>query len=206
MTIFQFLPPAYEVREKVIIWHVSVCLSVCLSAPGRYPHVADGGCPHLCNWGYPHPAEDGTSIWLMGVPHLADVGTSSDWHVPPSRSGPRIGGVPPTRTIQYVLDTRRAVCLLRSCRRTFLSTKCWRYLPFCLNAWPLTNFCYLWFNLTYPTGTSKESDKNEGVHNGGKCEKNVLNDGANFRLFVYKMILQKYWDTYFQICQQEVNT
>ena len=52
-----------------------------------------------------------------GTPH-PDLGRGTP--PPPSRSGPRTRGVPPTGTASCVLATRREVCLLRSRRRTFL--------------------------------------------------------------------------------------
>ena len=113
----------------------SVCLSVHtwgggypiqLTGGDRVPCPADGGggIPHPADGGgVPHPADGGggyplpRSGWGGGVPHPVDRGE------PLPRQGstpPRGTPPPPTRPAQRVLTTRRAVCLLRSRRRTFL--------------------------------------------------------------------------------------
>ena len=95
-----FLPTAYVVQGKVMFWHVSVLQWFCLSTPrGGYPcqvQLGRGGVP-----------------WLGGTPP----------QVPPHRTF--LGGYPNREGTpsQVVLDTLRSVCLLRSCRRTFLFTK-----------------------------------------------------------------------------------
>ena len=62
--------------------------------------------------GYPPPGQDG------GYPG----------RVPPTRSGwgGTLPGGYPVRTTEGVLTTQRVVCLLRSCRRTFLLKTCWK--------------------------------------------------------------------------------
>ena len=105
---------------------------------GGYPiHLMGGGgtSSQIQAWGT-NPADGGYPIQLMGVRQQG---------VPPSREYPPAGGipsgrgypqqgypspgrgypppqqgVPPTRAAWRVLATRRAVCLLRSRRRTFL--------------------------------------------------------------------------------------
>ena len=96
------------------------------------PHLADGGAyPHLRSGlgGVCHPR----SGWL-GVPHPADGGTPSkirmgvtpprqqDWVAPPPHQGLNGDPLPPSgdRSPKRALATRRAVCLLRSRRSTFL--------------------------------------------------------------------------------------
>ena len=126
---------------------VSLCLSVHTrrgggsgTYPGRgggIPTLASsrqgggGGCPSQVQMGgYPSQAW-GTPIQVQiggtparsrqGVPWPGpDGGVSHPWMGGVDRSRP--GGIPPppVRTTEAVLGTRRAVCLLRSRRRTFL--------------------------------------------------------------------------------------
>ena len=91
--------------------------------PGGYPAGGDtlpGGVPcwGVPCWGVPpQPGQDG-GYPAGGYPCRVPLqGT------PPARSGwgvPCWGGGYPVRTTEGVLTTRRAVCLLRSRRRTFL--------------------------------------------------------------------------------------
>ena len=131
--LLSFLPPAYVVRGKVMFWQASVLPSIHLS-------VHRGGYPYpimLCNisqnamrqrggtqtppGGYPGqvPPPGGTRIRYPpgGVP-------GPPRGVPgPPQGGTRVRYPPggyPDRTTEGVLTTRRAVCLLRSRRRTFL--------------------------------------------------------------------------------------
>ena len=68
-----------------------------------HPRSGQGGTPILGqDWWYPYPR-------------------SRQGGTPPQIRSQGRAGVPPTGTAQYVLATRRAVCLLRSHRRTFLS-------------------------------------------------------------------------------------
>ena len=177
-SIFQFLPPAYEVWVKVIFILGNVCLfttggggeypskvqegespSFQMGVPpsfamggyahpsqwGRHPILPNGvggrGTQNLPNGGYPHLANvgGGTSsspdrsypTWPIGVPQgilLVRTGLGSGLHgAPPSQDWMAHQdwlGVPPPlsgdRATEQGLATRRAVCLLRSRRRTFL--------------------------------------------------------------------------------------
>ena len=128
----RFLPPAYGVRGKVMFWQVSVLPSIHLS-------VHRGGYPYpimLCNisqnamrqWGV-----GGTRTPPRGVPGPPPLGGCT-WTPPGggTQTPPGVGGgypdpprgvpgqVPPPARTEGVLTTRRAVCLLRSRRRTFL--------------------------------------------------------------------------------------
>ena len=82
----------------------------CWGYPDRVPPARSG------RWGtqvgYP-PARSGQGGTLQGVPYL---GTPQ----PQARSGRWRGRGYPVRTTEGVLTTWRAVCLLRSRRRTFL--------------------------------------------------------------------------------------
>ena len=122
------LPPASEGWGKVIV-------SGCLSTPGGWGlphlhpiipgHVRLGGTLARSGWGipgyppcpgmgYPPPGQD------RGYPRVLPI---LGWDSPSARSG-RGWGVPwstlPDRTTEGVLATRWVVCLLCSCRRTFL--------------------------------------------------------------------------------------
>ena len=137
----EFLPPTYVVRREGNSFTLLVCshlggypypIMLCnitqnamgQTARGGYPARSSweggtlpgggGGCP--AGWGVPCwgvPCQGGT------LPGGAQVG------FPPPQPG-QDGGVPcrgggyPVRTTEGVLTTRRAVCLLRSRRRTFL--------------------------------------------------------------------------------------
>ena len=77
------LPPAYEVREKVLFSQVSVHI------PGGGYHIHLMRVPHLANAGYPtwlmgegftHPSDGGYPIQPIGGTHLADG-------MPPSGGG-----------------------------------------------------------------------------------------------------------------------
>ena len=96
------LPPAYVVRGKVMFWHASVHPSICLSTGGGYPYPI-----MLCN--ISQNAMRQRRGWVPGPP--------------PGGGGTRVRYPPrggyPGRTTEGVLTTRRAVCLLRSRRRTF---------------------------------------------------------------------------------------
>ena len=127
-----FLPPAYVVRGKVMFWHASVHPSICLSTGGvpishnalqHFPecHEAAGG------GGYPPGGYPGQVPPLGGVTRVRypPGGVLPGSGIPPGggftrvRYPPTPGGYP-GRTTEGVLTTRRAVCLLRSRRRTFL--------------------------------------------------------------------------------------
>ena len=127
------LPPASERWEKVIF---SVCQStpgaggggdtpvpgsflgpfggrgtlVPGSFPGHWSQVLSGGVPQSWPGGYPSQAGGGDTTVMAG----------GQDGVPPSQ-----GGVPPPwdSTSERALATRRAVCLLRSRRMTFLFRK-----------------------------------------------------------------------------------
>ena len=122
------LPPVYVLRREVMFSQVCVCSNF-----GR------GGTPsQVWMGGTPFPGlymEGGTSsgVWTGGVPHpRSGWGTPwamTGWGTPqpgldgaPLLSRTRWGYPPPQldRAALRALATRRAVCLLRSCRRTFL--------------------------------------------------------------------------------------
>ena len=100
------------------------CVSVHISGGMGYPHLAHGGTPILPKRRVP------TSFLMEGTPSQVRIGPDVRWGTPfgtgwgyPSiqvRSQVRTEGVPPTGTAQHVLAMWRAVCLLRSRRRTFL--------------------------------------------------------------------------------------
>ena len=147
------LPPAYVVRRQGnVLTRVcpSIHLSVHRGVPqpgldggGGYPGQVqtEGGTPTRSRWskvgyllagmGYPWPGQDGGILKVgyplagMGYP-LAGMGYPPDqvrmWGVP--KVGYLLAGMgyPPVWTTG-VLATRRAVCLLRSRRRTFLFVK-----------------------------------------------------------------------------------
>ena len=122
------LPPAPVGWEKLI---VSLCLFV---HRGRgYPHPWMGEVPPPGQVEYLIPGRRGippVQPWMGEYPHPdRGVPPSSDGVLHLSRWGylPRPGmGLPPRQG----LSTRRAVCLLRSCRRTFLLTKGSFYLQY----------------------------------------------------------------------------
>ena len=106
-----------------------VCLStggtpVPCSFPGLWSQVLSGGYPSP-GWGYPRtgypPARSGlgyvpTRPWLENPPPPSQDRTG----VPLVRTGiPPGTHLPQDRTAERVLATHRAVCLLRSLRRTF---------------------------------------------------------------------------------------
>ena len=128
------LPPAYVVRREGNSFTLFVC-----------PHLGGGGYPYpimLCNisqnamrqrggtqtppGGYPDPPGG----YLTGYPPFPPGGYPDPpggylTGYPPSPPGGVPDRVPPPggypgRTTEGVLTTRRAVCLLRSRRRTFL--------------------------------------------------------------------------------------
>ena len=84
-----FLPPAYEVRGKVMFWHESVCLSTLVGGgypiPGRGvpPSGLDGGgWGWRRGWGVPQPGLDGggypSQVWMVG----GTLARSGWWGVP----------------------------------------------------------------------------------------------------------------------------
>ena len=90
-----------------------------------WPIVGEEGVPYLANWGYPHLADRGVLFQLTGgvVPHQDRMG------VPPALLGLDGGTplglymgtpLPGDSAAEWVLATQWAVCLLRSCRKTFL--------------------------------------------------------------------------------------
>ena len=81
----------------------------CQVQPGHGGYPAGGG-------GY--PAGEGGTLLGRGYPARGYQGRVPPLPPPPARSG-QDGGYP-VRTTEGVLSTRRAVCLLRSRRRTFL--------------------------------------------------------------------------------------
>ena len=121
--------------------NISVCMSVHMQRgyPARsetgemgYPHpgypILPDGSTHIQQWEIPFQPDGRvpTSSLIRGVPlsrdgvpppHQAGWGYSGWTGVSPSRDGISPGD----RAAQRVLATRRAVCLLRSRRRTFLS-------------------------------------------------------------------------------------
>ena len=149
-----FLPPAYVVRREGNVLtcvcpsiHQSVCpqggypypimlCNISQNAMGQTPRggtlpgPAEGGLP--C-WGEPCRGDTllgGVPCWggtLSGVPCQGVGGTLLG--VPCWGQGVPCWGVPcwgyPVRTTEGVLTTQRAVCLLRSRRRTFLFVLTW---------------------------------------------------------------------------------
>ena len=120
--------------------------------PGQVPPPPPGGGPGS---GIPPPRGGGTQVWYPrggGVPRSGTPGGGGGypgqvpppggWGVgvprsgtpPPPRGGypgpvpPPRGGGYPGRTTEGVLTTWRAVCLLRSRRRTFLYILCFKNL------------------------------------------------------------------------------
>ena len=131
-----FLPPAYVVRREGNVLS-RVCLSV---TGGEYPYpimlcniiqnamgqTLGEGVPISHNALQHYPEFHGADTWGGTLPGPA-------WGVPcqgyPPGQVRMGGGVPcqggyPVRTTEGVLTTRRAVCLLRSHRRTFLFMQC----------------------------------------------------------------------------------
>ena len=96
----------------------------CQVQPGGYPA---GGVPWLR--GVPWSDTPPGQVRMGGYPGLGGVPWSG---TPPSQvrmgEGTLPGGRYPGRTTEGVLTTRRAVCLLRSRRRTFLSYRILLYL------------------------------------------------------------------------------
>ena len=110
-------------------------------ADGGYPHPGDRGYPIQlmgeCTSGYPPSGLDGVPHWnWMGVPHQDWMGippiirtgwstnppSGLDWVPPPPfRTGSGTpSGLDGGRAAEQALATQLAVCLLHSCRRTFL--------------------------------------------------------------------------------------
>ena len=92
-------------------------------------HLEGGGGTYLPGRGVPtFPGLDGGVPTFPGLDrggtYLPGGGVSTWVGNPPPHQGryppPHQGRYPPTRTAWHVLATRRAVCLLRSRRRTFL--------------------------------------------------------------------------------------
>ena len=98
---------------------------------GGYPIPGPGG-----GGGLPHPADRGYPIQVTGqgrVLHPMSPGPGLDGIPPPPSPG--LNGVPPPqsgdRAEKQALATRRAVCRLRSRRRTFLYSQFfWPVSPF----------------------------------------------------------------------------
>ena len=120
---FQLLPLAFRRNGEGTVF-TGVCL---FTFPGDtpillmegYPHLADRGVPHPVDWGYPCLAD-------RGVPH-------------PTEGYPWPGldrGVPPPSQLRMnsrgVLDTRCAVFLVLSRRRTFLLTR-YHHVTLCVS-------------------------------------------------------------------------
>ena len=134
----RFLPPVYVVRREGNVL-TRVCPSICLSTGGGVPishnalqhfpecHGAAGGTLPGPGGGVPCQVQPG-GYPAMGVPWPGGTlagGTLVGGY--PARGYPgrvpppaRSGGGYPVRTTEGVFTTRRAVCLLRSRRRTFL--------------------------------------------------------------------------------------
>ena len=127
-----------------MFWHVSVHPSICLSTGGggtparsRWEGVPwpgpDGGVPPPGpDRGVPWPGLDGGTrggvsplpqqVW--GIPPPARWGWGyTRWGTPPPHGDGVTPPPPPVRTTEGVLATWRAVCLLRSRRRTALFNK-----------------------------------------------------------------------------------
>ena len=111
--------------------HPSVCpqggVPISHNALQHFPecHEAAGGARSgPPPGGYPDPPSPGGTRTPPGVPEPPLGGTRTPQGVPEPPGGtqtPRGGGqVPPPARTEGVLTTRRAVCLLRSRRRTFL--------------------------------------------------------------------------------------
>ena len=112
-----YLPPAYEVRGKVMFLHESVCLSTLLLG-GRISHPANGGRGYPIRGGgmvggLPHPRSGRGDPIPRGVPHPADRGVThprSGWGGTPVQVGgvphPTSGGVPHPRSGQGVPHPR----------------------------------------------------------------------------------------------------
>ena len=133
------LPPAYVVRQEVIFSRVCFCSGgggggtlvpgslpgpfrgdtrVLGSFPGFWFQVLSGGYPSS-SWGYPSPG------WGLFQKRDTPIQVRMGYPPPPTRT--EVPLPPPLdRTAEQALATRRAVCLLRSRRRTFLfRVKCW---------------------------------------------------------------------------------
>ena len=140
-----FLPPAYVVRRE----GNTLILLVCPQGGYPYPimlcNISQNAMGQLGGGGtLPGPTGRGTLArgypgwgvpWPGGYPGWGGTlaGGYPGWGVPwsgtpPARSGwegvPCLGGGYPGRTTEGVLTKRRAVCLLRSRRRTFLFKSC----------------------------------------------------------------------------------
>ena len=109
------LPPVYEVRGKVMFWHASVCLFT-----GKVPTLSLDG-EYL-------PWPGGVGIYPgrgRGYLPWLGWGTYLGWEVPTLVQGrypPAKVGTPPLPGGETVLALPQPVCLLRSRRRTFLSS------------------------------------------------------------------------------------
>ena len=144
--IGNFYRPHSEGMGKALFSQVSVCSHQGGGIPSpshnisiHWSHVLSGGTPTQSWWG------GGAPIWsqwryhhpvLTGGAHRVQTGVSIQVRMGYSRIGPGLDGgyphqdwmgvpLPPPppkgdRGAEWVLGTRRAVCLLRSRRRTFL--------------------------------------------------------------------------------------
>ena len=130
----KFLPRAYVVRREGNVL-TRVCPSVCPQGGYPYPimlcNISQNAMGQTPGGGYPARSSRGgggyparSSRGGGGVPCQVQLGGGtllggySGREPPPARSGWE-GGYP-VRTTEGVVTTRQAVCLLRSCRRTFL--------------------------------------------------------------------------------------
>ena len=101
-----------------MFWHASVLPSICLSMGGGGVTISHNALQHFpeCHGantgGVPCQVQPGGGT-LLGGGQGTQVGSPR-----PGQDGR--GGGNPVRTTQGVLTTQRAVCLLRSRRRTFL--------------------------------------------------------------------------------------
>ena len=130
------------------------------------PRSRQGGTPFQVQVGWRGTP---SQVWMGGVPHPADGYPLPAWeggNPPPGKGVPPPGkGVPPPPPAQCVLAMRRAVCLLRSRRRTFLfgisyhSVYCCK-IPTQVFYWvfgqwvnsPLASTCLLTRSLIWTTG------------------------------------------------------
>ena len=132
-------------REGNVLTRVcpSIHPQICLST-GRGSGPAGGGSGLAAQGGGSGPADVGG--WVRSsqqgglggqVQPTGGSGPAGGGQVQPAGgggSGPAGGGVSQDRTTEWVLSTWQAVCLLRSCRRTFLFQETSDLSPF---GWPL---------------------------------------------------------------------
>ena len=126
-----FLPPEYVVRREGNSFTLFVSPHLgggTLLGPGRggtcQVQPGGGSCQVHPGGGYPARSSWGGGGYLPGPARRGGVPARSSWggYLP----GPARGGTLPggggylVRTTEGVLTTQRAVCLLRSRRRTFL--------------------------------------------------------------------------------------